>query len=90
MTQTEIAHLRLHSQHLASAPFATAAEAVAWFGAVQAQDYFGSLWAVGQRMQQAREPDVEQAMASGAIVRTHPCAAPGITLRRQMCAGCCG
>lgn len=72
MTNTEIAHLRLHSQHLASAPFATAAEVVAWFGAVQAQDYFGSLWAVGQRMQQAREQDVEQAMASGAIVRTHP------------------
>jgi hypothetical protein len=69
---TEIARLRQRSQHLSWAPFATAAEAVAWFGAVQAQDYLGSLWAVGQRVQQVHERDVEQAMATGAIIRTHP------------------
>lgn len=43
-----------------------------WLGAVQAQDYFGSLWAIGLRMWSAVEADVEQAMAEGRIVRTHP------------------
>jgi hypothetical protein len=41
-------------------------------GAVQAQDYPGSLWAVGLRVRGAREADVEHAIASRAIVRTWP------------------
>jgi len=45
---------------------------VRWFGAVQAQDYRGSLWAVGQRLPSATEAEVEDAVASRAIVRTWP------------------
>ena len=43
-----------------------------WLGAIQAQDYFGSLWAVGLRMQHASEASVEQAIADRHIVRTWP------------------
>ena len=52
--------------------FTTPAEVVRWFGAVQAQDYLGSLWAVGQRLASAAEKDVEDAIASRSIVRTWP------------------
>jgi hypothetical protein len=45
---------------------------VRWLGAVQAQDYFGALWAVGLRLQNATEADVEQAITAKAIVRTWP------------------
>ena len=47
-------------------------QVVAWLGAVQAQDYLGSLWAVGLRMQQAVEADIEQALANKIIIRTWP------------------
>lgn len=52
--------------------FKTPAEVVTWLGAVQAQDYLGALWAVGQRMQTAVEADIEQAIANRTIVRTWP------------------
>jgi len=41
-------------------------------GAVQAQDYLGSLWAVGLRVAGALESDVEDAIAARSIVRTWP------------------
>jgi hypothetical protein len=41
-------------------------------GAVQAQDYLCSLWAVGLRMRQATARIVEQALAERTIVRTWP------------------
>ncbi len=43
-----------------------------WFGAVQAQDYLGSLWAIGLRTRGATEVSVEQAIAERSIVRTWP------------------
>lgn len=72
MTNLDIAHRRLHNQHLASAAFEKPVDVVRWFGAVQAQDYPGALWAIGLRMRQAVAADIEQAMADGVIVRTHP------------------
>ncbi len=72
MTNMEIARQRLCNQHLTLADFETPGEVVAWFGAVQAQDYLGALWAVGLRMRQATEAVVERAIADGIIVRTHP------------------
>lgn len=66
-----IAHQRLLNQHLACPSFETPKEAVTWFGAVQAQDYPAALWGIGQRMKSATEATVAQAMADGAIIRTH-------------------
>lgn len=43
-----------------------------WFGAVQAQDYLGSLWAIGLRTRGATEASVERAIAERSIVRTWP------------------
>jgi hypothetical protein len=72
MLHPAIAHQRLHNQHIATASFEKPAEVVQWMGAVQAQEYLGALWAVGLRMRQASAADVEQAMADGVIIRTHP------------------
>ena len=72
MINLNIAHQRLHNQHISAASFEQPGEVVRWMGAVQAQDYPGALWAVGLRMQHATAMNVEQAMADGAIIRTHP------------------
>jgi hypothetical protein len=67
-----IAQRRLRTQRLAGAGFGSPADVVRWFGAVQAQDYAGALWAVGMRTTEATAADVEQAIAARAIVRTWP------------------
>jgi hypothetical protein len=38
---------------------------------VQAQDYYGAKWAVGQRMRHATDDSLEEAFAAGTILRTH-------------------
>ena len=69
---TLIARERLARQQLVRPRFTNAADLVRWFGAVQAQDYLGSLWAIGQRLSGATEASVEAAIAARAIVRTWP------------------
>jgi hypothetical protein len=68
----EVGRLRLAVQRVSATAFTHPAEAVAWLGAVQAQDYLGALWAVGLRVTGTREQDVEAALADGSIVRTWP------------------
>ena len=63
---------RLAAQRLIGRAFRTPADVVRWFGAVQAQDYPGALWAVGLRTTGATEAAVERAVESRAIVRTWP------------------
>jgi len=60
------------AQRISATTFVRPVEAIAWLGAVQAQDYLGALWAVGLRLAGAREADVEAALADGSIVRTWP------------------
>jgi hypothetical protein len=72
MTNSDIAHLRLQNQYISSAAFEKPVDMVRWFGAVQAQDYLGALWAVGLRCRNASETDIERAIADRTIVRTWP------------------
>ncbi len=67
-----IARLRLRQQAIADPRFDTPADVVRWFGAMQAQDYQGALWAVGLRMRAATQATVERAIADRSIVRTWP------------------
>ena len=67
----DIAGARLRNQRLSAAGFTKPEDVVAWLGAVQAQDYPGAKWALGQRMRRATDATVERAIASGAILRTH-------------------
>ena len=66
-----IARRRLHNQHLVAPTFTAAVEVVRALGAVQAQDYLGAKWAIAQRTTGLTETEVERAIASGAILRTH-------------------
>lgn len=70
-TAAELLSSRLHNQQLATAKLRTAAGVVSWLGAVQAQDYPGARWAIGQRMRRATDADVERAFDAGEILRTH-------------------
>jgi hypothetical protein len=62
---------RLRNQRLSDAPFATAPDVVSWFGAIQAQEYAQTKWALAIRMQSPSDAVIEQAFADGAILRTH-------------------
>lgn len=72
MPATTIALQRLYQQRLSRNPMASPGEVVTWLGAVQAQDYLGSLWAIGLRVEHATEADIERAIADRTIVRTWP------------------
>lgn len=68
---TPISHQRLHNQHITRHQFTQPEEVVRYMGAMQAQDYEMSKWAVGVRLQQATNDLVEQALNDGRIIRTH-------------------
>lgn len=72
MQSLNISAERLANQHLSRPSFEKPSDVVRHFGAVQAQDYPGSLWAVGLRTKGAAEADVERAIADRDIVRTWP------------------
>jgi hypothetical protein len=63
---------RLHGHGIATPVAKTPADAVRQMGAMQAQDYTASLWAIGLRTAGATLATVETAIARGEIVRTWP------------------
>ncbi|MBN1123120.1 MAG: AlkZ family DNA glycosylase [Anaerolineae bacterium] len=71
MAPATIARQRLNQQRLSETEFTRPEEVVGWLGAVQAQDFYGALWSLGMRMQQATDDPVEQAFSEGRIIRTH-------------------
>lgn len=71
MNLNDIAVHRLYHQRLSHPSVATPQEMVAWFGAVQSQDYAGGKWAVAQRMIGATDDTIEAAFNRGEILRTH-------------------
>jgi len=71
MKATDIARLRMQNQHLAGQQFTKPKEIVKWLGAVQAQDYGGAVWALGQRLKGNSAKTIEKAFTNGDIIRTH-------------------
>jgi hypothetical protein len=72
MKMNDIVQLRLENQGLRKATFKNGADVVKWFCAIQAQDYLGALWTVGQRISKASEQEIENEIANRKIVRTWP------------------
>ena len=66
-----IARRRLASQHLLVPAHRRAVDVVRLLGAVQAQDYAGAKWAIGQRTKALVDADIEAAFTRGDILRTH-------------------
>ncbi len=61
---------RLASNRLDRTAFTRPGAAVAWYGAMQAQDYRHAKWAVGIRCSGVTEADVAQAITDRALIRT--------------------
>lgn len=68
----EIALLRLAAQRLAGPGCDTAAAAVRWMTAMQAQDYRGALTSVALRTTGRAVTEVEAALTAGEVVRSWP------------------
>ncbi|MDD1718804.1 MAG: winged helix DNA-binding domain-containing protein [Methanoregulaceae archaeon] len=71
MNVSEILILRLHNTGLLHSPFSSAADAVTHLGAVQAQDFAAAKWALGLRIKDSTDKDIEKAYNEGKILRTH-------------------
>jgi hypothetical protein len=71
MTFNEISEIRLLNQQVINSRFNSPQELVSYMGAMQAQDYNMSQWAVGVRLQDLTVKQVEEAMNKGEIIRTH-------------------
>lgn len=71
MNNADIARQRLHNQRLVTTTFQNPNEVVSYLGAVQAQDYAGAKWALGQRIQNATEAALDRSFNAGEILRTH-------------------
>lgn len=67
-----LALIRCRKQFLTGGSSPSVLEIVQWFGAMQAQDFGGALWAIGQRSAGLTVEDVHQAIAERQIVRTWP------------------
>jgi hypothetical protein len=71
MTPVEISQIRLISQKIALSDIKSAGELVRWMGAIQAQDYTMSKWAVASRLKYPEAINIQTAMDKGEIIRIH-------------------
>jgi hypothetical protein len=71
MEAPEIARRRIRNSRLTGDGFGSADEAVRWHLAMQAQDYGPAKWSIGQRSTGLHSDDLDEALASGSIIRTH-------------------
>ena len=71
MNSQQIAQLRLQQQQLLPAHIARPADLVRWMGCIQAQDYAGAKWAIGNRVKGSTDAGIEQDFNNGLLLRTH-------------------
>jgi DNA glycosylase AlkZ-like len=71
VNSSDIRNLRLQNQKLINSSFKDPASVVGWLGAVQSQDFSAAKWALGLRIKNAFEADIEDAFNQGKILRTH-------------------
>lgn len=71
MSSSEIIKQRLHNIGLSRSQFKSAADAVSYIGAVQAQDIVAAKWALGLRIKNSTDEDIEKAFNEGKFLHTH-------------------
>ncbi|NDW08944.1 winged helix DNA-binding domain-containing protein [Dysgonomonas sp. 520] len=71
MNSQTIANIRLLNQQLSGTQLTTPREIVSWMGAMQAQDFNMVKWAIGVRLPDSTEKQVEESLNKGEIIRTH-------------------
>ncbi|HYG38187.1 MAG TPA: winged helix DNA-binding domain-containing protein [Cytophagales bacterium] len=72
MTLKDVIQYRLLNQHIVDTQCKSPYDVVSTLGAVQAQDYLSALWAVGLRLPEVTEAEIEQEIADKKILRTWP------------------
>lgn len=72
MKKTDIRQYRLKNQNIQNSKLHTSHDVVYSLGAMQAQDYLGSLWAIGLRTPNHTEKDIEKAIEEKKIIRSWP------------------
>jgi hypothetical protein len=68
----DLSQRRLRNQYINGSRLEEPAEVVRALCAVQAQDYYSALWAIGLRLRRVREATIEEAIIERRIVRTWP------------------
>src|SRR5690606_19726113 len=68
---SDLSRLRLAHQQISVNHLKNPRDVVRWMGAIQAQDFGMSLWAVGVRLPQAAQSAVLKEIDKGSIIRTH-------------------
>lgn len=71
MTLSDIAQIRLKNQQITKSEYKSAKDIVSWMGAMQAQDYLMSKWAIGVRLPKTTDKEIHKAISDGDIIRTH-------------------
>jgi len=71
MNASDILQIRLNSQMLLPGTSRSVHDVVSRMGAMQAQDYPSMKWAIGSRALGSTEQEVEAALDSGELLRTH-------------------
>lgn len=71
MNASEILRLRLHNTGLTHSQFKSAVDVVSHLGALQAQDYTAAKWALGLRIKNSVDWDIEKDFNEGRVLRTH-------------------
>jgi hypothetical protein len=71
MDAVQACHRRLAAQSLMRPARGAVVDAIRSLGAMQAQDYAGAKWALGQRIAGATDASMEKLFAEGAFLRTH-------------------
>lgn len=69
--ELEIIGARLRNQRLSGTRFDAPEDVVRWMGAVQAQEYDDSKWALALRLRRPSDASIEGAFTEGRILRTH-------------------
>lgn len=71
MTPYDIAKSRIISQQIKNPNLKSSAEMIAYFGAIQGQEYAQTKWSLGLRMPHLKNNDIEKDFTEGNILRTH-------------------
>lgn len=70
MTLEKVLQIRMSNHQLKSEKYKHPENIINWYGAIQAQDYPSSKWAIGLRVPGSTDQTIEETIAKGKIVRS--------------------
>ena len=70
MKASDISHFRLYNQYISAEKFELPDQVVNWFGALQAQDYNSTKWALSVRSKISTDNIIEQSFTDMTVIRT--------------------